>query len=95
MGVPQGLILGLDLFFVYINNVAHSTSDSLIHLYADTILYTTGPSLNTVLTTLQHSFNNMQLAISDLHLFLNIKKLNVYSSTGTYLNLPALLTFSP
>ena len=61
MGVLQGSILGPTLF--YINNVALAAGESLIHLYADdTILYTSGPSLDTVLTTLQASFNAIQLS---------------------------------
>ena len=62
MGVPQGSILRLTLFFVYINDFALAAGDSLIHLYADDILlYTSGPSLDTVLTNLQTSFNAIQL----------------------------------
>ena len=39
-----------------------ASGDSLIHLYADnTILYTSGYSLDTVLTNLQTSFNAIQL----------------------------------
>ena len=38
-----------------------AAGDSLIHLYADdTILYTSGPSLDTVLSNLQTSFNAIQ-----------------------------------
>ena len=52
---------------VYINDVALAAGDSLIHLYADdTILYTSGPSLDTVLTNLQTSFNAIQLSFRGL-----------------------------
>ena len=58
MGVPLGSFLGPTLSSVYINDVALDAGDSLIHLYADdTILCTSGPSLDTVLTNLQMSFN--------------------------------------
>ena len=62
-------------FSVYINDVALAAGDSLIHLYADdTILYTSGPSLDTVLTNLQTSFNTIQLSFRGLQLLLNASK---------------------
>ena len=57
-----------------INDVTLAAGDSLIHLYADTILYTSGPSLDTVLTILQTSFNAIQLSFCGLQLLLNASK---------------------
>jgi hypothetical protein len=75
MGVPQGSILRLTLFSVYIKDVALAAGDSLIHFYADnTILYTSGPSLDTVLTNLQISFNAIQHSFHGLQLLLNAIK---------------------
>uniref|UniRef100_A0A8C7WLE7 Reverse transcriptase domain-containing protein n=1 Tax=Oncorhynchus mykiss TaxID=8022 RepID=A0A8C7WLE7_ONCMY len=75
MRVQQGSILGPTLFSVYINDVALAAGDSLIHLYADdTILYTSGHSLDTVLTNLQTSFNAIQLSFCGLQLLLNASK---------------------
>jgi hypothetical protein len=82
MWVLQCSILGLILCSVYVNDVALAAGDSLIHLYAgDTILYTSGPSLDTVLTNLQTSFNAIQHSFRGLQLLLNVSKLNACLST--------------
>ena len=75
MGEPQGSILGPTLFTVYLNDVALAAGESPIHLYADdTILYTSGSSLDTVLTNLQMSFNAIQRSFRCLQLLLNASK---------------------
>ena len=68
MGVPQGSILRPTLFSVYINDVALAAGDYLILYSDDTILYTSGPSFDTVLTNLQMSFNPIQLSFRGLQL---------------------------
>ena len=62
-------------FIFLLSHVALAASDSLIHLYADdTILYTSGPSLDPVLTNLQTSLNSIQHSFRGLQLLLNASK---------------------
>ena len=68
-----------------------SVGNSSIHLYADdTILYTAGPSPDTVLKTLQDSFQRIQSHLSALGLVLNTTETKIMwlgrsdaSKTGT------------
>jgi hypothetical protein len=74
-GGATGLILRHTIFSVYISDVSLAAGDSLIQLYADdTILYTFGPSLDTVLTNLQTSFSAIQHSFRGLQLLLNASK---------------------
>jgi hypothetical protein len=75
MGVPHGSNLGPTPFSVYMNDVTLAVGDSLIHLHTDdTILYTSGPSLDTVLTNRQTIFNAIQHSFGGLQRLLNASK---------------------
>ena len=75
-GGATGFNSRADSFLVFINDVTLAAAgDSLIHLYADdTILYTSGPSLDTVLINLKTSFNALLLSFRGLQLLLNASK---------------------
>ena len=60
---------------LYVNDVALAAGESLIHLYADdTILYTSGLSLDTMLSIFQTSFNAIQDSFHGPQLLLNASK---------------------
>lgn len=76
--VGQGFTLAPTLFSIYICNMVQSAWNSLIHLYAVyTVLYLTGPSMDSALDKLQQSFHNIQHVFSALNLGLKPSKTNV------------------
>ena len=90
MGVPQGSILRATLFSEYINDVSLAAGYSRIHLYADdTILYTSDPFLDTVLTNFQTSFNAIKLSFRGLQLLLNASKTKSCSLSDLCPHIPA------
>uniref|UniRef100_A0A8C1PPA9 Reverse transcriptase domain-containing protein n=1 Tax=Cyprinus carpio TaxID=7962 RepID=A0A8C1PPA9_CYPCA len=81
-GVPQGSILGLVLFTIYINTIASVADNGKIHLYADdTVLYCSAPTLAQAYQSLQQSFNLLQATFIELRLVLNAGKTKVMQFT--------------
>ena len=83
--IQFGSILGPTLFYVYINGVALAAGDSPIHLYADdAILYTSGPSLDTMLTNLKLSLTRIEIGVGGLGVLPTSRSclFTVYDETG-------------
>ncbi|KAJ8287209.1 hypothetical protein GJAV_G00048920 [Gymnothorax javanicus] len=76
-GVPQGSVLGLTLFTIYINNIG-SILNASVHLYADdTILYCCASSVSHAFQSLQSAFDVFQSQLRQLKLVLNAEKTKV------------------
>ncbi len=68
-GVPQGSIVGLILFTIYINDLCQNITKAKCHFYADdTVLYSSASSLTSALEDLQSAFNIIQKNLHNLRL---------------------------
>ena len=70
-GVPQGSVLGLMFFILYVNDMQHAIRGSNIQLYADdTVIYSSG--INPAVTA-----KNLQLNLDKFVLWCNSNKLSL------------------
>ena len=75
MGVPQGSILGLILFVIYINDLSQCLMKSSIGMYADdTVIYFSGSSPGLIKQVLQNDLNYVEQWLQENKLVLNQSK---------------------
>ena len=74
-GIPQGSILGLLLFVVYMNDISQVILDSELAIYADdTAIYVAGDSMTDLQLKLQSDLDDIETWLRANKLTLNVKK---------------------
>lgn len=75
VGVPQGTVMGPDLFIIFINDIVKSITKCNIQLFADdTLLYVMGKDINDLVKTLNEEMKNLVKWLNLNNLKLNIDK---------------------
>lgn len=74
-GVPQGTVLGPNLFILYINDIVKYVNKCNIQMFADdTLIYIVGDDVNDIMSILNEELNVLNKWLTDNNLRLNINK---------------------